>query len=181
MSIPTLDEAQERELFRLWNYYLAEARRCEKAEAYLAGCTMVAAALEAMLMLMVNAHSDVVEKMKECPKYIGGIKPLIDWNLGQLLAVAKAAHWLPSTLNPQTDEWSDGKARIGDYAEISRLVRNLIHAGNYVKNHPRKRVTARYLAAQFEILDACAGWLEEHNAQRLLEAMRAEGIEVESE
>ncbi len=175
MSIPTLDEAQERELYRLWRYYWKEARRCEEAKAYLAGIAMAAATLEAMLMLMVNAHPDVAEQTGKAPKRRNGSnRPLIDWNLGQLLAVAKAADWLPSGLNVATDEWSARRAKIGDYAEVCRMIRNLIHPGSYLTEHSPKRVTAKYLQRQFETVELCGDWLAERNAQGLRERMRGD-------
>lgn len=177
MTIPTPNDEQARELYRLRRYYWTEARRCEEAKAYLAGSAMAAAALEAMLMLMVNVYPEEAEQTGKAPRRSNGtIKPLLDWNLGQLLAVAKSANWLPSELDLATDKWSNRRARIGDYAEICRIVRNLIHPGNYVTEHLRKRITANYLRRQFETVEGCGDWLAARNAESLRGLMRDEGI-----
>jgi hypothetical protein len=41
----------------------------------------------------------------------------LNWKYIELLRVAKAANWLPSALDLEND-WSNRKARIGDYAEV---------------------------------------------------------------
>ena len=61
MTFETINEEQERELYRLMRFYWAEARRCEESKAYLAGRAMLGSALEAILMLMVNAHLEEAE------------------------------------------------------------------------------------------------------------------------
>ena len=38
-----------------------------------------------------------------------------------------------------------GKAKAGDYAEVSRQIRNLLHPGRYLSVHFRHRITAKYL------------------------------------
>jgi hypothetical protein len=51
-----LDDNDQAEILRLARFYLNEAKRCEKAKAYLAGCVMLGAALEASLILMVGMY-----------------------------------------------------------------------------------------------------------------------------
>jgi len=46
MPFTTLTEDQEKELYRLNRLYWREAVKCERAEAYLAGCVMLGSALE---------------------------------------------------------------------------------------------------------------------------------------
>jgi hypothetical protein len=74
------------------------------------------------------------------------------------------------------DDWSNRKARVGDYAEVVRQVRNLAHPARYVEDHHGKRVTAKYLRRQFNVVDVCRDWLNEYNNRSLLEHMKAEGI-----
>lgn len=169
----TLSEDHEHELHRLMRAYWTEAERCEQSKAYLAGCVMIGSGLEAMLMLMVNAHPEDAGATGAIPMRGGKAVPLIDWNLGQLLKVAKAAEWLPSGLELH-DNWNTRRATVGDYAEASREIRNLVHAGNYLKSHFRRRVTAKYLQQQFDVALACRDWLAAHNNKRLLEHLSEE-------
>lgn len=106
-------------------------------------------------------------------------KPLLDWDLADLLRVAKAANWLPAALK-LGDDWDTRKAKVGDYAEVARMVRNLAHPGRYVKDHFGHKVTKKYLQHQFEVVDACRGWLEDHNAKNLLQRMKEEVAAGES-
>jgi hypothetical protein len=46
MSFDTLSDDDSKELYRLSRFYWREARRCEKAGAYLAGCVVLGSALE---------------------------------------------------------------------------------------------------------------------------------------
>lgn len=175
MSFTTLNDEEERELHRLSSFYWKEARRCEGPKAYLAGSVMLGSALEALLMLMINVYADEAEATGVIPTRKGKPLPLLDWDLGQLLEVAKVAGWLPSGLE-LTDDWSARKARVGDYAAVSRMVRNLIHPGRYLKDHSPSRVTAKYLQRQFEIVLLCSDWLAERNNTSLREHMRQEGL-----
>jgi hypothetical protein len=170
MAFTTLTDEEEKELNRLSRFYWHEALRCEKAQAYLAGSVMLGSALETVLILMVNIYSDEVELTGKLPMKKGKPKPLLDWDLFELLRVAKAAEWLPSAVN------LDDPARIGDYAEVVREVRNLAHPARYVKDHHRKRVTRKYLQLQFEVVLLCRDWLAKRNNKSLLEHMKAEGL-----
>jgi hypothetical protein len=57
MPFATLTMEQEQELYRLNRLYWREARKSERAKAYLAGCVMLGSALETMLILMINCYS----------------------------------------------------------------------------------------------------------------------------
>jgi hypothetical protein len=175
MAFPTLNENEEKEFHRLQRFYWREALRCEEAKAYLAGCVMLGSALETLLVLMVNVYSVEAEATGKAPTKKGKPKPLLDWELGELLRVAKAAQWLPSGLD-RSDDWSGRKARIGDYAEVTRMVRNLAHPARYAADHYRSRVTRKYLRHQFETVLHCRDWLMARNNKSLIEHMNAEGI-----
>lgn len=176
MSFDALDEHAERELYRLYKYYWREAERCQKAKAYLAGCVMLGSALETLLMLIVNVYPEEAEAAGLIPASGGKSKPLLKWNLQELLAVAKRAGWLPSNLRVGEDEWATRSAKVGDYAEVARMIRNLAHPARYHLDHSRKRVTAKFLEQQFEVVLACKEWLEKYNLERLGEHMRQEGL-----
>lgn len=175
MSLATLSDGEEKEFHRLQTFYWQEALRCERARAYLAGCIMIGSALEALLILMVNAYSEEAEQTGKFPTRNGKPKPLIDWNLADLLRVAKSAQWLPSALDLD-DKWSSRKARVGDHAEIVRMVRNLAHPARYAADHHRGRVTRKYLQRLFDIVLLCRDWLAARNIRSLIEHMKAEEI-----
>lgn len=175
MPFTTLTDEEEKELYRLQRFYWREARQCQDSKAYLAGCVMLGSSLEALLILMVNIFPVEAESTGQAPTAKGQPKALLEWNLSDLLRVAKAAAWLPGGLAP-TDAWSFRKARIGDHAEMVRIVRNLAHPARYVQDHRRKKVTAKYLQQQFKVMLLCRDWLVERNNRFLREHMKAEGL-----
>jgi hypothetical protein len=174
MTFTTLNMEQERELYRLSRFYWKEALRCEKAKVFLAGSVMLGSALETLLLLMVNVYAEEAERTGCVPMRKGVAQPLMQWTLADLLKVAKAANWLPSGLNLK-DGWDSRKAKVGDYAEVVRMVRNLVHPARYVEDHYRSRVTAKYLQRQFDVVLHCRDWLVERNNKSLREHMREEG------
>jgi hypothetical protein len=163
MPFTTLTDAQEKEFWRLFRLYWKEARKCEEADAHLAGCIIVGSCVETILVLMVNAHADEAEKTGKAPTKHKKIKPLLDWVLADLLDVAVSADWLPAN-------------KIGRYMDFVRGVRNLIHPSRYCQGHFRRRITAAYLQRQFELALACRDWLVHHNNEVLIENMKQEGI-----
>lgn len=167
-----LTDQQESEMLRLWRFYRKETERCRKAKAYLAGCVMAAATLETALLLMVNIYP---EEARATGKLPAKNKPLIRWDLAELLRVAKAAGWLPSALDYAQDDWDPKKAQAGDYAEVVREIRNLTHPARYMLDHYGKRVTSKRLEWVLQITDAAISWLNSRVNKSLLEAMRAEG------
>jgi hypothetical protein len=173
MPFKTLTEEEEKELWRLNRFYWKEAERCEEANAYLAGCVMLGSALENILILMISVYEKDADHTGMVPLQKGKPKPILKWDLGELLAVAKAAGWLPAALKLGED-WNSRKARVGDYAEVARMMRNLAHPARYLKDHPRGRVTKRFLQRQFEIVLACRDWLAAHNNRELLKAIKEE-------
>ena len=171
IAFDTLSDDDAQELYRLSRFYWREARRCEKAGAYLAGCVILGSALETDLMLMVNVFAEEAEATGKLPTRKGKPKALLDWDLGELLRVAKAARWLPTSDDPNHN-YHLKKAKIGDFAEIVREMRNLAHPARYRKDHSRKRVTARYLQRQFDLVEICRDWLVAYNNNALREALK---------
>ena len=126
-----------------------------------------------MLTLMVDLYADEAENTGKIPSRKGKPKPLLEWRLSELLKVAKAAEWLPSGLEEHED-WNTRKAKVGDYAEAVRQLRNLAHPAAYREDHYRGRVTARYLRRQFEIMSLCKDRLVHHVHKSLRKHMEAE-------
>ena len=90
-----------------------------------------------------------------------------------MLRVAKVAGWLPASLKLDGD-WDWKMAKVGDFAEVVREVRNLAHPSKYARDHAKSRVTKKYLERQFEIVLACRDWLAAHNDKELLKAIEEE-------
>jgi hypothetical protein len=72
------------------------------------------------------------------------------------------------------EAFNERKALIGDYAEIVRKIRNLIHPSRYLKDHYRSRVTNKYLQRQFGIVLSCRDWILHFNNAALLVHVNAE-------
>ncbi|MBA7695314.1 hypothetical protein ES703_103938 [subsurface metagenome] len=153
-----LSTEQEKEILRLATQYKREAEKCFGAKAYLSGCVLMGAAMEAILLSTANCFPEIVVSAKCAQKKDGKIKRLGRWTFMDLLAVARELNWLPSGLSPE-DEWSSAHAKIGDYVEVVRQIRNLIHPIRYVNDFSRKRVTKKYLEACFEIVDNAIKYL----------------------
>ena len=153
-----LSPEQEKEILRLATKYKGEAEKCFGAKAYLSGCVLMGAAMEALLLSMVNCFPEIVASTKCAPKKNGKIKRLERWTFINLLVVAKELNWLPSGLLPE-EEWNSANAKIGDYVEVVREIRNLIHPVRYVNDFGRKRFTKKYLEACFKIVDAASDYL----------------------
>jgi hypothetical protein len=74
------------------------------------------------------------------------------------------------------DYWDRRKAKVGDYAEVVRMVRHLVHPARYVEDHHRSRVTAKYLQWQFNVVLLRRDWLVNRKNKSLREHMRDEGL-----
>lgn len=147
-----LTEEQYNEVLHIARTYHLQARRCMDSKAYLAGCIMIGADLEACLLAFANCYPDEAFTSKVAPIRGSTVKPLANWSLAELLAVAKQEDWLPARL-ALNEEWDRKKAHIGDYAEALRHTRNLVHPIRYLLDSPHKRITKRNLEAVFEIFE----------------------------
>ena len=153
-----LSSEQGGEILSIATLYKREAKKCFRAKAYLSGCVLMGAAMEALLFSAINCFPWKIASVKCAPKSKGEIKRLDRWTFSELLAVAIELNLLPSGLSSE-DKWSSAHAKIGDYANLVRKIRNLIHPVRYVNDFSRKRVTKKYLEACFVIVDAAADYL----------------------
>ena len=151
-------EEQYNEILRLARTYRREALRCRGARAYLAGCVMLGAALEAMLVAVTSIYWREAKRTRAAPRRKKKVRPLAEWDLAALLGVAIELEWLPSGLERGQD-WTRRRAKIGDYAVALRQTRNLVHPGYYLRTHSPSRVTKRYLEGYLEVLDVSVEWL----------------------
>lgn len=152
MSAYDITDEQFNELLRTARLYHRQSDRCMEAKAYLAGCVMVAAQLESLLMCFCHIYGDEIPE-KSIPSNKKGQKPLLKWTLHELIRVARDCNWLPAGLALEA-QWSGRKAKIGDYAIVLKQFRNLVHPGAYVADSPRFRITKQRLERCFEIFDA---------------------------
>jgi hypothetical protein len=143
------------EIHRITLYYKRQAEKCYEAKAYFPGCILIGAALEGLLLTTLNCYPFLITDSKKAPRKNGKIKKLEQWKLSELLSVAKELNWLPFALSPEED-WDTTKAEIGDYLEVIRQIRNLVHPIRYIEDMGRKRVTKKYLDACFNIVESAA-------------------------
>jgi hypothetical protein len=154
-----LTEELFQELMRLCRLYRREADRSMDAKAYLAGCVMIGAALEADLVAMCHCYSDEIPEGL-IPKHKDGKpKHLLDWTFFQLLRVARECGWLPARLDLQ-EEWDQKRAHIGDYAIVLKDIRNLVDASCHITDFPKSRLTKRRIEMCFEILEVASNHLQ---------------------
>jgi hypothetical protein len=153
-----LSREEETEVARLLRLYRRESQWCARAGANLAASVMAGAALEAALLLAVNAFPD------EAHAAIAALQPkgrppksLQHWTLSHLLNVARVAGWLPAGLRLD-DDWDHRRARAGDRAVALRQLRNYLHPAQYAAHHRGRRITAMYasfaLATLGEAIDS---------------------------
>lgn len=66
------------EVLRVFRVYQREAERCRDNRAFLAGCAMIGAALESMLLAFAACYFDEAEAAQAAPRRRGAVKLLID-------------------------------------------------------------------------------------------------------
>jgi hypothetical protein len=143
------------------------------AKAYLAGCVMIGAALEAELLAMCYCYSDEIQEQLIPKQKNGKPRHLFAWTLFQLLHMARECGWLPAHLNLHED-WDKKRADIGDYAVVLKDMRNLVHASRHIADFPKSRVTKRRMEMCFEILEIASSHLQAKLHQSLKVAMEKE-------
>jgi len=147
----TLD--QQIEIYHIAILYKGEARKCYLGKAYLAGCILMGAALEGVLLATLNTVPQLISDAKGVPHKDGKIKPLEDWKLEELIRVAEYIGWLPTFLSSES-KWNKINIPKGDYVRLVQQIRNLVHPIEYEIKFGRKKVTKKYLDACFDIVDS---------------------------
>jgi hypothetical protein len=151
-----LTAEEQDEIMRLATHYKRGREVLQRR--HIAGCVLLAA-MEALLLSTANCFQGVMSA-KYAAKSRGKVKRLDKWGLADLLKVADELDWLPAGLSPSGD-WSNAKAKIGDYVDIVRRIRNFIHPIRYAGDFGRRRITKKYYESCFNILDAAADRLFE--------------------
>lgn len=154
-KIPLEDITQALETFEM---YRDEAAKCAGAGANLAGCALLASALEAALMAMTKCcWPDVAGYIKKT-RAKEFSRPIGEWGLSQFLLVARDLQWLPANQD-RNDKLDPTKIKVGDLVEIVRMVRNFIHPAIYLREYCGEKVTGKELAVSFQILDIACSYL----------------------
>jgi hypothetical protein len=138
-----LNEKEYRAMLDISERYFSEAKRCRAGKAYLAGIVMVGAALETILMCMVCCDSKKIAAWDGAPEWRHELKPLRRWSMTELMDAAEFAGWLPKALRGSA--WDSGRALPGDYAEVLRQFRNLVHPNRYLQHFPHERFSKKLL------------------------------------
>lgn len=129
-SIYIKDEVKR--LSELANIYEDESEINVKGKAFFSASIMLAAAIEARLIIHCLIHKDEVTqtllKMGLSSKKLKSKNPL-DWNLNTLIEVCGNAGWLP---NFETEKFIFNTINIG---HTLRNTRNLVHPGLHVKRN----------------------------------------------
>lgn len=140
----------------LFESYRHDARKCGDAGACLAGCVLLASALEAALLAMVQCFPQDVERAARMSHSKEMLRPPDELGLSQLLEIARMLHWLPSSGDSE-DGQDPAKAQVGDYVDVIRAIRNLLHPSIYMKEFYAQQVDRQHLDLSFKVLDeACA-------------------------
>jgi hypothetical protein len=152
----------------LFAFYRDEAERCKAGGAYLASCVLLASALEAALLAMVECFSQEVAAFANRSSARELSRPRSEWGLSQLLLVARNLGWLPSNRRGKR-QVETGAAQVGDYVEVVRVIRNLIHPAIYLREYPGEAITEKHLDISYKVLEVACECLSD----RLDVALRA--------
>lgn len=168
-----LTEEQFNQLMALLRMYRRNAHRCVDARAYVAGCAAAGATMETALVILVHLASDELPSSYKFPHRRGQPKPLLDWNIEELLSAADVAGWLPRTTDflRAFDAKNPGA---GDFASQLRQLRNLIHPQRYMQDHAGRRVTRSMSEFAIEIEEYLSETLRDVIERRLARRMEEE-------
>jgi hypothetical protein len=143
-----LSSKQVVDLCQLALTYHDQSTKSYNAGAPLASCVMIGATLEAILMAVVCMLYDEALKTGEAPRK----KPLLKWDLGDLLKVAKAAKWLPEEL--QLDPRLDPLGIQTVPTDSIRQIRNFVHPARYFRERAGKPYTAEDVRTLYAVCHA---------------------------
>jgi hypothetical protein len=130
------------------NYGL-EAERCANVGAHLASCIMLAATVEGQLEICVCSFPEEAERalkrLQETTQINRQLKlnSVLEWDLGQLLKIAREAQWLPSHIK----RFPFPSADTSDVLSPDRIreLRNLVHPGRLVRERHGQTITKEEL------------------------------------
>lgn|SRR5262249_29934436 len=154
--MPNLTARQRTSLYALIKYYRREEKRAARAKAFLPAVIMLGCQIETALLLMVDANEEEFTAIAEQRNVPLPGKPLIQWDLGNLLPVVSRIGWLPTKwvqrkrplkrrmFHTQYTLLTEGRGRtrwrVGDWAHFLRVLRNLVHPGRYARENPDRLI-----------------------------------------
>lgn len=160
-------------LLEIANVYVREARKCAKANAYLAAVILEVSAFEAMLQAMCCLYP---EDVKATPTYQRKRfrrkkDKALEFTLNELISIAREAHWFPA----KRFNWAGKRADVAGFAHEARKVRNFVHPGVRARERdPLKFTKGVHHVVAHEIIDVAISWLRHRNDQSLLKHMKRE-------
>jgi hypothetical protein len=164
-----LTERQFNNLQELLVRYERETRACARARAYYAGCIMLGATLEGSLLAMCHMFQDETRAaISALPKEKQPNGRLLRWDLNHLIPIARGAAWLPAR------EKGRGPHKIGDWVEMLRDLRNLVHLGRHVREYPKVRLRAAVFHNAREVFETANDWILDRLYKDIRKRMEAE-------
>jgi hypothetical protein len=153
--------------------YRREARRCLRANAYLAATAMQVSAFEAGLQAMCFLYPKEVKRTTAyAMKHFRGKRyRALEFSLHQLINIADELGWFPA----KRIRWAGKRATLAGYSHEIRKTRNYVHPGVWARDgaNPLKFTKAVYGVAD-EVIDVANSWLLHRVEKDLLKAMKRE-------
>ncbi len=115
---------------------------------------MLGATLEGSLLAMCDMFPGEAEAaISALPKERRPKGHLLRWGLNHLIPIAQHACWLP------VRERARGPHKIGDWVELLRDLRNLVHPGRHLREYPKARLRAVAFHNAREVFEAANDWI----------------------
>lgn len=134
-----------------------EARRCAKAGCWTAALILMGACAEAMLLAAVCVFE---QELRNSENWSIKENSPTRWPLGELVRVAKAAGWLPTTESPDADLFSSLSGDVGDAVAFLNKVRQMAaHPGAWLRVAEEERpdfLSEEHMRPTFAIFDGIA-------------------------
>jgi len=167
-------------LLEILELYKSEADRCEKSRAYLSGCVVLGAALEAGLLATATCYRSQVRRAVTYRRLKG--MPLEKWGLFDLLGLARELKWVPSQLplgtSARVSSLTPDKALkekdVAYFADIVRELRNTIHPGKYWRQWKGLKIKKRHFEFCYEMTEIVFEHLYQKLASSITDALTKE-------
>lgn len=164
-----LSQSRSNRLLKLINGYDREVRRCAKVRAYHAACILLGAQLEGMLLAICDMYPKEVRKwFRQQPPKQRPQNAIDQWRLDSLSRVARDLGWLP------TRSSSRAPRKAGDWIDLLRELRNLVHPGKHLRDYPKIRIGKLHLSDAEVVFGAANRWLLSKVTTDLQRAMQRE-------
>jgi hypothetical protein len=139
-------------------FYHKEAHKCSRARAYFSACVMQVASFEAALQAMCSLYRRDVRKttVYQRKRFRTTRNRALEFSLYELINIADELAWFPAT----RFTWAGKRATIGEFSHEIREVRNYVHPGKWVREHPTTTKPSKgWDAVICEVCDVAFFWL----------------------